>query len=226
LAAVKAPALTTLKARSRRSLALQERFLPALGECLLGKSRPVGPLGALGALSTLGALRTFETLAIRLPLTSAEAVLRSLLRASSAFAHRTLASLTATIASSTILPAEALIFAAWICRSNRFETIRGWQPIDTFAEPILDRSDHLGIVWGDERERISFAQRTTGSSDPVHIRFDRVRNVEVHDMRHRCNIDTACCNISCNHDLKITFAEALHRVLALILRKIPLERHG
>ena len=90
--------------------------------------------------------------------------------------------------------------------------------LDVAQQPMLAR---LG-----ERDRDAFAAGATRAADAMHVRVGRRRHVEVHDVRHVLDVETARRDVRRDEQLRRAVAEAAHDAIALLLRQPAVQRFG
>src|SRR6185437_992013 len=77
-----------------------------------------------------------------------------------------------------------------------------------------------------ERDRDAACAGTRGAADAVNIAFGHVRQLEIDDMRHVVDVDTARGDIGGHQHARTTGAEVLQRPLAGALRFVAVDRIG
>ena len=97
---------------------------------------------------------------------------------------------------------------------------------DSSAHTSLAGSDETAVIRGNKRIGAALTLGTTGTADPVSIGVRRGGHVKVDDMRDLFNVETAGGDIGGDEDIETLGTEAIESALALVLRHIPLQRHG
>ena len=91
------------------------------------------------------------------------------------------------------------------------------------ADGPIDRPYHLGILRGDQGERISAAFGPAGSTDAVNIGLGGGGDVEIDDMGNIGDIDAAGGDIRGHQNLIRSGAEAVECCLAPPLGQVALQ---
>ena len=90
----------------------------------------------------------------------------------------------------------------------------------------LDIVDDLVVFVREERVGLSTAFRPAGAPDPVGVRLRRVRHVEVHDVRHLRDVDSARGDVGRDEDVEIPLPKPAHRAVPLRLGHVALQSDG
>ena len=83
---------------------------------------------------------------------------------------------------------------------------------DAFENP-----NHIFVFWCNKCERIACALGASCPSDAMNIGIGSIRHIEVDHMRDAFHIETACRDVSGNHNWKMPGLEASERLFTLAL---------
>ncbi len=90
------------------------------------------------------------------------------------------------------------------------------QPLDIAQQRIVFRRD--------ERHRFSLGAGTAGATDPVHIVFGHVRQIEIDDVRQFDDVEAACSDIGRHQRLQGTGLEPGQRPRTRVLALVAMNR--
>ncbi|MPM08866.1 hypothetical protein SDC9_55182 [bioreactor metagenome] len=92
-----------------------------------------------------------------------------------------------------------------------------------FSDHAFKIAHLAGFAGMKQRNRNTFAPRTTSSSTAMDISFQLIRQIVIDHMGQIIHVEPTCCNISCNKQLQMTNAETVHYKIALCLRQIAMQ---
>ena len=88
---------------------------------------------------------------------------------------------------------------------------------DRLADQLLDRRDRLGVVRSrDDGDRHAGAAGAAGAADPVHVVIGVDRDVEIVDVAHLWNVESARGNIRSDQQRDLILAELFERGRKLV----------
>ena len=97
---------------------------------------------------------------------------------------------------------------------------------DSSAGCAFDVLEQVAFPRGHEQDRVPGTPCAACAADAVDIGFGVVRDVVVEHVRDTFNVEPACGNVGRNEDVDHAVAELIHRLLALDLRDIAVDRRG
>ncbi len=89
---------------------------------------------------------------------------------------------------------------------------------------MLDGLHHGAVFRRHEGERLAAALHAAGAADAVDVRVDGVRHVVVDHVGDARDVDPAGRDVGRHEDVVVPVAEAVERLLALVLRQVALDR--
>ena len=96
---------------------------------------------------------------------------------------------------------------------------------DRLADQLLDRRDSLGVVRSrDDGDRRAGAAGAAGAADPVHVVIGVDRDVEIVDVAHLWNVESARGNIRSDQQRDLILAELFERGHARRLVHVAVQR--
>ena len=104
---------------------------------------------------------------------------------------------------------------------NRNPSVCGARSSRRHALNALDKGL---VLTGDEGEGVAGLCSAAGTADAVRISIRRIGDVIVDDMGYAQDIDAPGRDIGGHQDLVRAVAETVERILALVLRQVPLQR--
>ena len=108
-------------------------------------------------------------------------------------------------------------------RGNR--VVKVWESFafDRSTHDAFECPDHIVIFRRDERERVAGALGASRATDAMDVGVGGVGHVEVDDVRDAVDIETACRNVSGDHDGEVSAFETTQGLLALSLCAVAVE---
>ena len=91
---------------------------------------------------------------------------------------------------------------------------------------LLDSSDDVVLLSGDESDAGARLAGSTGSAGPVDVRVDVVRRRQLDDEVDEGDVESSGCHIGGNHALYLSLSEGLEDDLSLFLRDVSMEHIG
>ena len=88
---------------------------------------------------------------------------------------------------------------------------------ELFADEPLYLAKVLGLIVRNERDGIAGRFRAAGSAYAVDVVFGEGGHIEVDDVRDTLDVDAACGDVGCDHDLVLVALEAIQGPLSLAL---------
>ena len=129
----------------------------------------------------------------------------------------------ATVLRAEVVAGQRLLVQVHVVNIGQFANGSDFQ---LSAELALDRPQvaHLGA----SAHRDGEARRPCSccATDPVHVRFRRVGQVEVHDVRDVVNVDAAGGDVGRDQDVCPAGFETVERTRACVLGLVPVDRAG
>ena len=94
------------------------------------------------------------------------------------------------------------------------------------ARELFDVREEGTLIGCAKGNRDACRARATGAADAVHVRLRDVRQIEVDDVREPVDVDAACGDVGCDEDATRAITEAVHRLVACVLRLVSVDGCG
>ena len=103
--------------------------------------------------------------------------------------------------------------------------VKVWERLasERVSHDAFQLADHIVIFRRDQCERVASAFSASRATDTVDVGVSCVRHVIVDDVCNTFDVETACRNISGDHDGKVSCFEAVQSVLALALCAVTMQ---
>ena len=95
--------------------------------------------------------------------------------------------------------------------------------VQVLTDDALEATEVTQVFAGDEGDSSTRGERAARTANAVHVVFNLVREVEVHDVTDAVNVDAARSNVGRNENADFTILESLQCTLALGLRAVGVD---
>src|SRR5205085_5157012 len=92
------------------------------------------------------------------------------------------------------------------------------------SNQLFDSVHKLRVPWGREHESMAFATGASGSANAMDVIIRMERHVEIENVRHRRNVQTAGRNVARHEQLDFAVAESVQCLRSHWLVKITVQR--